>query len=353
MGQGVLDLGALEELDVFDGQVGILRRWRCCERSRALKLVRTRTAQSDQRRFSDWRSILERRGDPGGLVLGRGAGLEDDGRALRGGVGQDLFSHSSLQSADDAGAGAQDGARGTVILIELDFAHRRELAAVGGQDFGGRGAAPFVDGLVDVAEEGEAAVGTGQGGEDAILAGIGVLDLVDLDPGEALLPAAQGGLVGLEQTVDADDEVGVVEGVVLAQGVDESGVELGEAEGGNVEAGRRVAGADVGEVVLGVAVGDGWRRARAGAPAGAREKECEALGRSVVRPMREAMAKARELLFLVEDEEVGVEAEGEMLAARRMSAERQWKVREVMPRSASAVRTSMAAGAHPGGRPYW
>ena len=82
----------------------------------------------------------------------------------------------------------------------------------------------------------------------------------------------------LEQAVDADDQVGEVEGVVFAQGMDVFGVQAGKAEARrNAQAGRRAAGADVGEVVLGVAAGAAGKRRQADLLQRVREKKGERL----------------------------------------------------------------------------
>ena len=82
--------------------------------------------------------------------------------------------------------GAQDMARGAVVLLQLDgLAVFKVLLKV--QDIGDVGATPAVNGLVIVAHDHEVLVLGGQQVGDLVLDVVGVLILVDANVAEALL----------------------------------------------------------------------------------------------------------------------------------------------------------------------
>ena len=169
---------------------------------------------------------------PGALVFGAngdgaasepmgfgGGGLgfvELNGGAGFGGVAFERLGDGAGALVDDGPANVEDVFGGAVVADEVDFADGGEVGAEDVEDGFGVGVAPFVDGLVDVAEEGEVAGGAGEGGEDGVFGEVGILHFVDLDPAEAILPAGEGELVLVEEVADHGDEVSEIDGMVGA-----------------------------------------------------------------------------------------------------------------------------------------
>jgi len=98
------------------------------------------------------------------------------------------------------------------------------------EDFVGGRAAPLVDGLINVAEEAELVMVLGEEVEDAVFRPGGVLDFVDLDPIVAGAPPVEAFLVLFKECDDAEDEVGEVDGVGVAEHGDVVLQEGGEVE---------------------------------------------------------------------------------------------------------------------------
>ncbi len=158
-------------------------------------------------------------GAPGEPVGFGGGGLgfvEFNGGAGLGGVAFQGLGDGPGTLMDDGAADVEDMFGGAVVADEVNFADGGEVGAEDVEDLFGVGVAPLVDGLVDVAEEGEVAGGAGEGGEDGVFGEVGVLDFVDLNPAEAVLPTGEGELVFVEQMADHGDEVSEIDGVVGA-----------------------------------------------------------------------------------------------------------------------------------------
>lgn len=73
------------------------------------------------------------------------------------------------------------------------------------EDFIGSRAAPFVDSLIDIAEEAELVVVLREEVENAVFRAGGVLDFVDLDPVVAGAPPVEAFLVLFKECDDAED----------------------------------------------------------------------------------------------------------------------------------------------------
>ena len=112
--------------------------------------------------------------------------------------------------------GAQDMARGTVVLLQFDrLAVFKVLLKV--QNVGDVGAAPTVNGLVVVAHDHEVLVLGGQQVGNLVLNVVGVLILVDANVAEALLVLVEHLGAGAQQLERAHEQVVEVHGVGGAQ----------------------------------------------------------------------------------------------------------------------------------------
>ena len=239
MGHGVLHLGPPKEAKVVDDEVIDL-------------LLDHHPRDLDAQDVGPGQDRDARRLDP---VLGHQ--LPDTGGNPPGLVGNGVFTvyhhflahllghrldglgHGSLAGLDEGFTGLQDGPGATVIVYQGQLDDRGELAFEPAQDAEGDGAAPFIDGLVDVAEESQVVVKAGQAGYDLVLGLVGVLHLIDLDPAIQLLPAHEKVRILPEQPVDAGDQVRKVELVVFAQGLVVAGqqfhrIAAGQAAGDQV-----------------------------------------------------------------------------------------------------------------------
>ncbi len=153
-------------------------------------------------------------GEPMGFGSGGLSFVEFNRGAGFSGVAFEGFSDGAGALMNDCAADVEDMFGGAVVADEVDFADGGEIGAEDVEDFFGVGVAPFVDGLVDIAEESEVAGGAGEGGEDGVFGEVGVLDYVDLDPAETVLPAGEGELVLVEEMADHRDEVSEIDGVI-------------------------------------------------------------------------------------------------------------------------------------------
>ncbi len=130
---------------------------------------------------------------------------------------------------------AQQGLGRPVVVPQREFSDGAEVGADAVEDFDRIGAAPFVDGLVEIAEEGGAIGIGGEQADDFVFGKVGVLDLVHLDPAEA------GGPLGAlfreqgEHGPGAVKEIGEIEGVsfgeLLVIGAEALAEEIGKTGG--------------------------------------------------------------------------------------------------------------------------
>ncbi len=138
-----------------------------------------------------------------GLVLLVVAGLHPHRLALAEFAPQPLGVELGI-GGDDVVGGAQYGAGGAVVLLQLDHLQRRKILRQA-LEVVQRGAAPAVDGLVVVADGGEVRARAHQQLEQLVLGGVGVLVFVDQHMAELRLPArAHLGLALQQQQRQAD-----------------------------------------------------------------------------------------------------------------------------------------------------
>ena len=165
--------------------------------------------------------------DPRGLVafvLGavapdRPAGVAD---------GEELLGLATDVVGDDRVGRVEDRLGGAEVLLEHDRGHvgERPLEL---QDVADVGAAPAVDRLVRVADDGDIAVGLAEQLDDLVLGVVGVLELVDEDVPEARLVGLAHVGVGLQQVGGDHEQVVEVHGVGSVQSVLVLRVNVGDA----------------------------------------------------------------------------------------------------------------------------
>ena len=102
--------------------------------------------------------------------------------------------------------GVEDALRGAVVLLQAHHARVREVA-LEVEDVADVGAAPGVDGLVDVAHDEDVAVRVGEQAHDAVLRVVRVLVLVDEQVVERALPALAHVVEALQQVDAAHQQV--------------------------------------------------------------------------------------------------------------------------------------------------
>ncbi len=143
-------------------------------------------------------------------------------------VGPQRLRHPGGVVGDDGVGGVQDGAGGTVVLLE-----RHDRGAGKGvlelDDVGDVGAAPAVDGLVEVAHRAHLVVLTGDHHHQVVLGAVGVLVLVDQDVAEPAAVALQHVGEAAEQVDGDHQQVVEVHGRGSQQALLVSGVHLGDA----------------------------------------------------------------------------------------------------------------------------
>ena len=151
---------------------------------------------------------------PGLVRVGVGL-VADDGRPLAGSGKETLFQLAAVVG-DQLVGGAQNGAGGAVVLLQLDHPGAGEVLIVL-QDAAQVGAAPAVQALVVVAHGHDVAPLAGQELDHLQLRHVGVLELVHLDVAEAALVVLPHRRHALEQVDEEADQVVEVDQVVLAQ----------------------------------------------------------------------------------------------------------------------------------------
>jgi hypothetical protein len=121
-------------------------------------------------------------------------------------VGPQLLVEQLLVVRDHGVRRLEDAHRRAVVLFELDQLEVRVVARQAAQVLD-VGAAPAVDRLVVVADRGERRARAGELLEQAVLAGVGVLVLVDEQVAQAVLPFVEHFRVLVEQLDRQRDEV--------------------------------------------------------------------------------------------------------------------------------------------------
>ena len=140
-----------------------------------------------------------------GLVLVVAAGQHAHEVAIAGG-GPEFLVEQVRIVADDPVGHAQDAAGRAVVLLQLDHLQRREIL-LQQADVLGTGAAPGIDGLVVVADHGELLPHSAQQLDQLVLAGVGILVLVDQQVMDALAPLVQHLGLLTEQLYRQHDEI--------------------------------------------------------------------------------------------------------------------------------------------------
>ena len=105
-------------------------------------------------------------------------------------VGPERLAEALLVGGDHPGGGGEDVRGRAVVLLEPDHLRAGEVA-LEAQDVADLGAAPAVDRLVVVADDGDVAVPGGEQPQPEVLRDVGVLVLVDQDVAEPALVALQ------------------------------------------------------------------------------------------------------------------------------------------------------------------
>ena len=153
--------------------------------------------------------------------------------------------------ADDGGRGIEDDLRRPVVAFELDDVRLAEIL-LEIEDVPQVGAAPLVDRLVRIADDGEVAVHLGEAADQHVLRAVRVLVFVDHDEPELF------GVLGsyrrrlLEQVDRPEQQIVEVERVALLQRLQVVGVHLRDLLVALVRAGGGVEGVRPFHPVLGV-----------------------------------------------------------------------------------------------------
>ena len=157
-------------------------------------------------------------------------GAVDRDRLALGAVGEELLLRARRVVGDQLVGHVEDRLRAAIILFELEDLRAGEVFFEA-QDVFVIAAAPRIDRLVVVADDGQVAVLLGQDRAEAVLGEVDVLVLVDQDVAEFVLIARAHVAVGFEQPDRLTDQVVEVETVALAQTPVVLVVDLGDALG--------------------------------------------------------------------------------------------------------------------------
>ena len=185
----------------------------------------------------------------------------------------------------------------------ITFAVRPVVGEI--QDVAGQRAAPAVDRLVVVADDGEVAAGAGQQRDEPVLDGVGVLELVDQDVAAALAPALEDLRELPEELERENQQIVEVDGIV---GLQRARVARGGLRGEDRVGVGAVAGIRLAPLVL-----------------GARDRGEHAFGIDVAAAdqahLAERFLQSRKLVGGVVDREVALVAEVLDLAPQHAHAE--------------------------------
>ena len=204
VGHDIADLGAVEESRAADNLVGHARTQEHIFENTRLGVGAVEHGDIVVARALGMQ-LLNLAGNPAALValVARLEGLDLLAIAL--GRKQTLVLSLRVVAHHGVG-GAQDMARGAVVLLQLNgLAVFKVLLKV--QDVGDVGAAPTVNGLVVVAHDHEVLVLGGQQVGDLVLDVVGVLILVDANVAEALLVFVEHLGAGAQQLERAHEQV--------------------------------------------------------------------------------------------------------------------------------------------------
>ena len=232
VGEDVLDLLASVEAEAADDAVGVAPLAELLLEEAALGVG----AVEDGDVFgvgAGAEELEDTFGDVGGL-LAVVAALEDDEGVALGAVGPEAFAVAVRVVGDDVVGGVEDARGGAVVLLEFDDPGGLK-GVLEAEDMSGLGAAPAVDGLVVIADDGEVVVGRGEVDEELVLGGVGVLELVDHEEAPAAAEAFGEGGVLAEDDEDLEEEVAEVGAALAAELVLVEVVEAGESLGVGAE----------------------------------------------------------------------------------------------------------------------
>ncbi len=207
IGEGVLDLGALEETQSSVDSIGdAVGHQRLFEYPRlgvgAIEDGHLRAAGAPLHGLAH---PVDHKPGLVGLVERR---VQRDGLAL-GAAGPQLLAQAPLVVGDQAVGGGEDRAGGAVVLLQTNGARGREVLGEALDVLDAR-AAPAIDGLVVVAhDEGMAGLARQQA-QPRVLDGVGVLKLVHQDVAEALAVVSEDLGAVAPQLVGAQQQLGEV-----------------------------------------------------------------------------------------------------------------------------------------------
>ncbi len=117
---------------------------------------------------------------------------------------------------NDVIGGVEDDLRGAVVLLELDD-FGALVIVFEAKNVGDRGAAPAIDRLVVIADDGEVIVLAGEVREQLVLGGVGVLELVDHQEAPLLAVGARERRIFAKDLEHAHDQIAKVEAVLGLQ----------------------------------------------------------------------------------------------------------------------------------------
>ena len=213
VGERVLDFLALVEADAADDLVGnALAHQRVFDGSR----LRVDPVEHGDRAVDVLGArLLQRADDEVGFLELVVAAVGDDARTALA-VGPQPLVLAVAVLADDGAGGVEDDLRRAVVLLQPDGCGLREVA-LEVEDVAEVGAAPLVDRLIRIADDGEVAVDFGQAANQHVLRPVRVLVLVDHDVAELARVELARLLRGLEELDRLEQQVVEVEGVAVAE----------------------------------------------------------------------------------------------------------------------------------------
>ncbi len=159
--------------------------------------------------------LLDRsRDEVGFLELVVPAVVDDPGASLA--IGPEPFVLAIPVLADDGRCGVEDGLRRSIVLLEADdLGFAEVLLEI--EDVPQVGAAPFVDRLIGIADDGDVAVDLGEPADEHVLRTIGVLVLVHHDVLELARVELAGLFGGFDELDRLQQKVVEIEGVRVLQ----------------------------------------------------------------------------------------------------------------------------------------
>jgi len=120
-------------------------------------------------------------------------------------------------AADDRLADGNIDRRCPIVLDQLHFAYWMKCSAEHLEHGLWVRSTPLIEGLVDIAEEGEIAVWRGELRDDRVFLRVGVLHFIHLNPVKLRLPAFQGVRILTEEARHQFDQIAEVDGVAAGE----------------------------------------------------------------------------------------------------------------------------------------